>query len=227
MENNEKIVNAIKKLRSLGKKEYLSSYRRYYEELISCLKERDKNEQLSKYKELIKENYYKEENYILALDVFDDEENKGKFLELIYYENSNKITDNYLTVFFKVKIKNIKIADSILNNFLKNNFEITDRDTLNLIRRNINKIIIREECPYPLDDLSNVEFYRNYIDYLKEMVKKDSFHNLRTSIVNKSEVIKANIEKSIKFLNILIELENNSNIKERNTTLGPFWKTGC
>ncbi|WP_289103008.1 hypothetical protein [uncultured Fusobacterium sp.] len=216
MENNEKIVNAIKKLRSLGKKEYLSSYRRYYEELIPCLKERDKNEQLSKYKELIKENYYKEENYILALDVFDDEENKGKFLELIYYENSNKITDNYLTVFFKVKIKNIKIADSILNNFLKNNFEITDRDTLNLIRRNINKIIIREECPYPLDDLSNVEFYRNYIDYLKEMVKKDSFHNLRTSIVNKSEVIKANIEKSIKFLNILIELENNSNIKERN-----------
>lgn len=216
MENNEKIVNAIKKLRSLGKKEYLSSYRRYYEELIPCLKERDKNEQLSKYKELIKENYYKEENYILALDVFDDEENKGKFLELIYYENSNKITDNYLTVFFKVKIKNIKIADSILNNFLKNNFEITDRDTLNLIRRNVNKIIIREECPYPLDDLSNVEFYRNYIDYLKEMVKKDSFHNLRTSIVNKSEVIKANIEKSIKFLNILIELENNSNIKERN-----------
>lgn len=216
MENNEKIVNAIKKLRSLGKKEYLSSYRRYYEELIPCLKERDKKEQLSKYKELIKENYYKEENYILALDVFDDEENKGKFLELIYYKNSNKITDNYLTVFFKVKIKNIKIADSILNNFLKNNFEITDRDTLNLIRRNINKIIIREECPYLLDDLSNVEFYRNYIDYLKEMVKKDSFHNLRTSIVNKSEVIKANIEKSIKFLNILIELENNSNIKERN-----------
>lgn len=230
MENNEKIVNAIKKLKSLGKIEYLSSQRRYYEKLIDCLKKKDKKEQLDSYNGLIDEYYHCdgsfesvfyfgetfEEKSMLILDVFDDGKNKEKFLELIYYRDNNKITDNYLTTFLKVKIQNIKIADSILNNFLKNNFEITDRDTLNLIRRNINKIIIREECPYPLDDLSNVEFYRNYIDYLKEMVKKDSFHNLRTSIVNKSEVIKANIEKSIKFLNILIELENNSNIKERN-----------
>lgn len=216
IENNEKIVNAIIKLKSLGKKEYLSKYRKYYEELIYCLNEKDKEKQINSYNKLIEKNYRNEEEYMLALDVFDDEKNKEKFLEVIYYKDGNKITDNYLIVFLKVKIQNIKIADFILDNFLKNNFELKYRDTLNLIREKINKILIREEFPFPLDDLSNEEFYRDYIDYLKEIIDKESSINYRLSIVNKSEAIKDNIEKSIKFLNILIELENNPNIKQTN-----------
>lgn len=215
-ENNEKIINAIIKLKSLGKKEYLSKYRKYYEELIYCLNEKDKEKQINSYNKLIEKNYRNEEEYMLALDVFDDEKNKEKFLEVIYYKDGNKITDNYLIVFLKVKIQNIKIADFILDNFLKNNFELKYRDTLNLIREKINKILIREEFPFPLDDLSNEEFYRDYIDYLKEIIDKESSINYRLSIVNKSETIKDNIEKSIKFLNILIELENNPNIKQTN-----------
>lgn len=216
IENNEKIVNAIIKLKSLGKKEYLSKYRKYYEELIYCLNEKDKEKQINSYNKLIEKNYRNEEEYMLALDVFDDEKNKEKFLEVIYYKDGNKITDNYLIVFLKVKIQNIKIADFILDNFLKNNFELKYRDTLNLIREKINRILIREEFPFPLDDLSNEEFYRDYIDYLKEIIDKESSINYRLSIVNKSEAIKDNIEKSIKFLNILIELENNPNIKQTN-----------
>lgn len=229
MENNEKIVNAIKKLKSLGKTEYLSSQRRYYEKLIDCLKYEDKKEQLDSYNGLIAEYYHNdgsfenvfyleknfEETSISILDIFDDEENKEKFLELIYYRDDNKITDNYLTTFFKVRIQNIQIADFILNDFLKNNFELKYRDTLNLIRKNINKIIIRERCPYLLDDLTNVEFYREYIKYLEGMLKKESLHNHRTSIVNVSKIIKDSIEKVIEFLNILIELENNPNTKEK------------
>ena len=98
MENNEKIVNAIKKLKSLGKTEYLSSQRRYYEKLIDCLKYEDKKEQLDSYNGLIAEYYHNdgsfenvfyleknfEETSISILDIFDDEENKEKFLELIY-----------------------------------------------------------------------------------------------------------------------------------------------
>ena len=229
MENNEKIVNAIKKLKSLGKTEYLSSQRRYYEKLIDCLKYEDKKEQLDSYNGLIAEYYHNdgsfenvfyleknfEETSISILDIFDDEENKEKFLELIYYRDDNKITDNYLTTFFKVRIQNIQIADFILNDFLKNNFELKYRDTLNLIRKNINKIIIRERCPYLLDDLTNVEFYREYIKYLEGMLKKESLHNRRISIVNKSKIIKDSIEKVIEFLNILIELENNHNIEKK------------
>lgn len=216
IENNEKIVNTIKKLKSLGKTEYLSKYRKYYEELVPCLKEMDKEKQVNSYNKLINKNYHNEEEDMQALDVFDDGENKEKFLELIYYRDGNKITDNYLIVFLKVKIQNIKIADFILDNFLKNNFEIKSRETLNLIRKNINRILIREKYPFPLDDLSNGEFYRDYIDYLKEIIDKKSSINYRLSIVNKSEAIKDNIEKSIKFLNILIELENNPNIKQTN-----------
>ena len=229
MENNEKIVNAIKKLKSLGKTEYLSSQRRYYEKLIDCLKYEDKKEQLDSYNGLIAEYYHNdgsfenvfyleknfEETSISILDIFDDEENKEKFLELIYYRDDNKITDNYLTTFFKVRIQNIQIADFILNDFLKNNFELKYRDTLNLIRKNTNKIIIRERCPYLLDDLTNVEFYREYIKYLEGMLKKESLHNRRISIVNKSKIIKDSIEKVIEFLNILIELENNHNIEKK------------
>lgn len=229
MENNEKIVNAIKKLKSLGKTEYLSSQRRYYEKLIDCLKYEDKKEQLDSYNGLIAEYYHNdgsfenvfyleknfEETSISILDIFDDEENKEKFLELIYYRDDNKITDNYLTTFFKVRIQNIQIADFILNDFLKNNFELKYRATLNLIRKNINKIIIRERCPYLLDDLTNVEFYREYIKYLEGMLKKESLHNRRISIVNKSKIIKDSIEKVIEFLNILIELENNHNIEKK------------
>ena len=229
MENNEKIVNAIKKLKSLGKTEYLSSQRRYYEKLIDCLKYEDKKEQLDSYNGLIAEYYHNdgsfenvfyleknfEETSISILDIFDDEENKEKFLELIYYRDDNKITDNYLTTFFKVRIQNIQIADFILNDFLKNNFELKYRDTLNLIRKNINKIIIRERCPYLLDDLTNLEFYREYIKYLEGILKKESLHNRRISIVNKSKIIKDSIEKVIEFLNILIELENNHNIEKK------------
>ena len=108
MENNEKIVNAIKKLKSLGKTEYLSSQRRYYEKLIDCLKYEDKKEQLDSYNGLIAEYYHNdgsfenvfyleknfEETSISILDIFDDEEKKEKFLELIYYREDNKITDN-------------------------------------------------------------------------------------------------------------------------------------
>lgn len=229
IENNEKIVNAIKKLKSLGKTEYLSSQRRYYEKLIDCLKYEDKKEQLDSYSRLIDEYYHCdgsfesvfyfgetfEEKSMLILDVFDDEENKEKFLELIYYRDSNKITDSYLTAFLKVKIQNIKIADFILDNFLKNNFKLKYRDTLNLIRKNINKIIIREICPYPLDDLSNVEFYREYIKYLEGILQGKVFYNRQNFIVNKSKIIKDSIEKVIKFLNILIELENNPNTEDK------------
>lgn len=229
IENNEKIVNAIIKLKSLGKTEYLSSYKRYYEKLIKCLENEDKKEQLDSYNRLIYEYYHNdgsfksvfyfgetfEEKSMLILDVFDDEENKEKFLELIYYKDSNKITDTYLTTFLKVRIQNIQIADFILNNFLKNNFELKYEDTLNIIRKNINKIIIREECHYPLDNLDNIDFYRNYIDYLKEIINEKSFHNFRISIVNKSKVIKNSIEKAIEFLNILIELEKDTNIEKK------------
>ncbi len=229
IENNEKIVNAIIKLKSLGKTEYLSSYKRYYEKLIICLKNEDKKEQLDSYNKLINEYYYNdgsfkgvfyfgetfEEKSMLILDVFDDEENKENFLELIYYRDSNKITDSYLTAFLKVKIQNIKIADFILNNFLKNNFELKYRDTLNLIRKNINKIIIREECPYSLDILDNVDFYKQYISYLKAILKKESFHNLRIAIVNNSKVIRGSIEKVIEFLNILRNLEKDTNIEKK------------
>lgn len=229
IENNEKIVNAIKKLKSLGKTEYLSSQRRYYEKLIDCLKYEDKKEQLDSYSRLIDEYYHCdgsfesvfyfgetfEEKSMLILDVFDDGENKEKFLELIYYRDSNKITDSYLTAFLKVKIQNIKIADFILDNFLKNNFELKYRDTLNLIRKNINKIIIREECPYSLDTLDNVDFYEQYISYLKAILKKESFHNLRITIVNNSKVIRGSIEKVIEFLNILRNLEKDTNIEKK------------
>lgn len=229
IENNEKIVNAIIKLKSLGKTEYLSSYKRYYEKLIICLKNEGKKEQLDSYNKLIDEYYHNdgsfkgvfyfgetfEEKSMLILDVFDDEENKEKFLELIYYRDSNKITDSYLTAFLKVKIQNIKIADFILNNFLKNNFELKYRDTLNLIRKNINKIIIREICPYPLDDLSNVEFYREYIKYLEGILQGKVFYNRQNFIVNKSKIIKDSIEKVIKFLNILRNLEKDTNIEKK------------
>lgn len=229
IENNEKIVNAIIKLKSLGKTEYLSSYKRYYEKLIICLKNEGKKEQLDSYNKLIDEYYHNdgsfkgvfyfgetfEEKSMLILDVFDDEENKEKFLELIYYRDGNKITDSYLTAFLKVKIQNIKIADFILNNFLKNNFELKYRDTLNLIRKNINKIIIREECPYSLDTLDNVDFYEQYISYLKAILKKESFHNLRITIVNNSKVIRGSIEKVIEFLNILRNLEKDTNIEKK------------
>ena len=229
IENNEKIVNAIIKLKFLGKKEYLSSYRRYYEKLIDCLKYKDKKEQLDSYNKLIDEYYHCdgsfetvfywgttiEEKSMLIIGAFDDKENIEKFLELIYYRNGNKITDNYLKVFFRVRIQNVKIADFILNNFLKNNFEITDKRTLNLIRKNINKIIIRKVCPYPLDSLDNIAFYIHYISYLKELLKVESLHNSRISIVNKSKVIRDSINKIMDFLNILINLENDIDIKEK------------
>ena len=47
------------------------------------------------------------------------------------------------------------------------------------------------------------------------MLKKESLHNRRISIVNKSKIIKDSIEKVIEFLNILIELENNHNIEKK------------
>ena len=54
------------------------------------------------------------------------------------------------------------------------------------------------------------------------MLKKESFHNLRISIVNKSEVIRDSIQKVIAFLNILIELENNTNIEIKEDFRCPF-----
>lgn len=229
IENNEKIINAIKKLKFLGKSEYLSSYRRYYEKLIKCLDENNNDNQLKSYEKLIDEYYYSDGSFenvfyigesfekksILILDVFDDEKNKEKFLDLIYYKNGNKINDDYLDSFISVKFSNFKISDFIIDNFLSRNFEIYYKNILNEIRKNINKIIIREYF-YNLNkykEYTNIDFYNKYKEILEEILKKGN--NYCNSIVNESEVIRKNIEKIINFLNILIELENDSNIKEK------------
>lgn len=220
-ENNDTIEKAIKKLKFLGKKEYLSSYRRYYEKLKLCLVNKDKEKQKESYMNLLKEYYNNarsfEEKTMNILNVFEDDENKLKYLELIYYKAKNKITDGYLSAFFASNLKKVEIQDFIIEKLLNNNFIILDRNTLNLIRNNISKLITRVKLLYvdAMVSLENVEFYQQSISYLNEMLKDGSYHNLRYKSVINSPVIRKYIKRYIEFLALLIKLEKDENIKEK------------
>lgn len=226
-ENNEKIERAIRKLKFIGKSEYLSSYQRYYDKLKNILAGNDFKECNEKYDALLKEYYLNsnsfeavflfgetyEEKTMKILDVFDDEKNKEKYLKLIYYNAENKINDEYLLGFFNGNIQNIKISDFIINEIIEGNYSIKDRNTLTLIRKKISLIIKREKFPYTVnnrDSISNEKYFKDYINYLKNLITEGQYHYKK--ITSESEVIKKSIEKDIKFLEILLELEKNPQI---------------
>lgn len=221
-ENNQKIEKAIRKLKFIGTNEYLSSYNRYYKKLKIVLNEKEKNEQLIKYNDLLKEYYMNdgsfegvfffgesfEEKSMLILNIFDDTKNIVKFLNLIYFKSKNKITDNYLISFLNCDIKNIEISDFIIDQFIKNNYEIEKKETLTLILKKISYLLIREKFPYEdvFKEITNREFIKEYIAYLEGclLYKKNDCEE----IVKKSIIIREGIKKSIIFLKILLEIEN-------------------
>lgn len=116
-ENNEKIENAIKKLKFIGIEDYFSTAGKYYEELKKILEKKELEEQLKEYYELLENCYYGkikspffmgetyEERTMKILNIFEDEKNKKKYKEMIFFKNKNKLTDEYLLTFLTGKNK--------------------------------------------------------------------------------------------------------------------------
>lgn len=149
------------------------------------------------------------EKIMVILDTFNDENSKERFLELIYFNGGNKITDEYIEALCKTKLRNIKIYDSFIEDMINKNYDIKSKDSLKRIKKDLKNILSRvyEDFGGRFDDLSNEENYEIQIQMIEE--KREYIKDILTNEINKI------IDKQVHFLKELIELEKKEDfIKE-------------
>lgn len=210
-ERKEAIEEGIRKLKFIGKAEYLSSYRRFYEKFIEVLNEKNLEEKNKKYDKLLKSYYnnsgyfkdifyfgdIQDEKIMEILNTFDDEKNKIKFLIWTLLREKYIITDNYISIFFVGKFKNIKLSDFIVKKILKKEYKIVSRGTIEKIRNNLDVILKRQYIPFlkTFGELDNNEFFKEVIEFIKE--------EMRCKKVMEIKEVKMLIERDISFLETL------------------------
>lgn len=227
VENHESIINAIKKLKFIGNKDQLSSYKLYYDGLVKCLQLPTIKERKDSYiilKQDCSNNINGMHNVcrlfvdrwevksMLILDVFDDLQNQEILFDLIFYINNNYITDDYINAFINCKKVNLKIADFIISKFIENKCNINNINTLNNIRFHLNKFIIRE---YSIPFISNMDYKGHqisnkslYIEYKKYLEFILSCNNIFYDVVKCSKKIQDHLSMIVRFFNKLLELED-------------------
>lgn len=215
-ERKEAIEGAIRKLKFIGKPEYLSSYRRFYEKFIEVLNEENLEERKKKYDKLL-ESYYnnsgdfkgvfyfgdiQDEKIMEILDTFDDEKNKIEFLRWILSRENDIITDSCISIFFVGKFKNIELSDFIVEKILKKEYKIVSYRTVEKIRNNLDAILKRQDFPYSsvFGDLSNTKFFEETIKFTKELLKEGGYHYKKVTEINE---VKKFIERDTLFLETL------------------------
>lgn len=218
-EKKDSINKSIKKLRYLGKKEFKSAFKRYYDKLKNILEIIDLEEREKRFINLGEEYYfnggefetifylgeYPEEKIMIVLDVFNDEKSKERYLELLYFRGKNKIDDKYIRALCKTKINNIQIYDNFIDKIIEKNYKIELMYSLEVINKSLNNIISRVYL-FTFEEFGRFDNAKNYEIFSMEIIGiKNNQKELITDDMNEI------IEKHIEFLKVLINLEENKN----------------
>ena len=126
-ERIDKIEKAIKKLTYLGNKEYLSAKEKFYRKFKKSLKKENIEEIRNDFNKILDEFYYNSNGntpfylgisvYISAMEaiiILGTIEEQEKFLDVILYNNKDKISNVYIEAFLKSDIKKSELSDKIL-----------------------------------------------------------------------------------------------------------------
>ena len=223
-ERINKIEKAIKKLTYLGNEEYLSSKEKFYRKFMKSLKKENIEEIRNDFNKIFDEFYHNSNGntpfylgiskYISAMEaiiILGTIEEQEKFLDVILYNDKDKISNVYIEAFLKSDIKKSELSDKIIEYFLKDKIKIS-KDILYKIIENMKRFLFHFHI-YNRNPLK--KFYKEYLENLKIELEISKDNN--SEIFKELNFIEKVYNKYFNFIDKLLEMldDNKLNIVNR------------
>ena len=144
---------------------------------------------------------------IIILGTIEEQE---KFLDVILYNDEDKISNVYIEAFLKSDIKKSEISDKIIDYFLKNKIKIS-KDTLYKIIENMERFLFHFHI-YNRNPLK--KFYKEYLENLKIELEISKDNN--SDIFKKLNFIEKVYNKYFDFIDKLLEMLDDDKLNIEN-----------
>jgi len=218
-ERIDKIEKAIKKLTYLGNEEYLSSKEKFYRKFKKSLKEKNIEKIRNDFNKIFDEFYHNSNgntpfylgipaciSAMEAIIILGTIEEQEKFLDVILYNDEDKISNVYIGAFLKSDIKKSELCDKIIEYFLKDKIKIS-KDTLYKIIENMERFLFHFHI---YNRKPSKKFYKEYLENLKIELEISKDNN--SDIFKKLNFIEKVYNKYFDFVDKLLEMLNNDKL---------------
>ena len=218
-ERIDKIEKAIKKLTYLGNAEYLSAEEKFYQKFKRSLKKENIKEIRNDFNKIFNEFYHNNNgntpfylgippgiSAMEAIIILGTIEEQEKFLDVILYNDKDKISNVYIEAFLKSDIKKSELSDKIIEYFLKDKIKIS-KDTLYKIIENMERFLFHFHI-YNRNPLK--KFYKEYLENLKIELEISKDNN--SEIFEELNFIEKVYNKYFDFIDKLLEMLNDNKL---------------
>ena len=219
-ERIDKIEKAIKKLTYLGNAEYLSAEEKFYQKFKRSLKKENIKEIRNDFNKIFNEFYHNNNgntpfylgippgiSAMEAIIILGTIEEQEKFLEVILYDDKDKISNVYIEAFLKSDIKKSELSDKIIEYFLKNKIKIS-KYTLYKIIENMERFLFHFHIYNNKNPLK--KFYKEYLENLKIELEISKDNN--SEIFEELNFIEKVYNKYFDFIDKLLEMLNDNKL---------------
>ena len=219
-ERIDKIEKAIKKLTYLGNAEYLSAEEKFYQKFKRSLKKENIKEIRNDFNKIFNEFYHNNNgntpfylgippgiSAMEAIIILGTIEEQEKFLDVILYNDKDKISNVYIEAFLKSDIKKSELSDKIIEYFLKNKIKIS-KYTLYKIIENMERFLFHFHIYNNKNPLK--KFYKEYLENLKIELEISKDNN--SEIFEELNFIEKVYNKYFDFIDKLLEMLNDNKL---------------
>ena len=219
-ERIDKIEKAIKKLTYLGNAEYLSAEEKFYRKFKRSLKKENIKEIRNDFNKIFNEFYHNNNgntpfylgippgiSAMEAIIILGTIEEQEKFLDVILYNDKDKISNVYIEAFLKSDIKKSELSDKIIEYFLKDKIKIS-KDTLYKIIENMERFLFHFHIYNNRNPLK--KFYKEYLENLKIQLEISKDNN--SEIFKELNFIEKVYSKYFDFIDKLLEMLNDNKL---------------
>ena len=219
-ERIDKIEKAIKKLTYLGNKEYLSAKEKFYRKFKESLKKEHIEEIRNDFDKIFNEFYHDSNgntpfylgippgiSAMEAVIILGTIEEQERFLDMILYDDKDKISNVYIEAFLKSDIKKSELSDKIIEYFLKDKIKIS-KDTLYKIIENMERFLFHFHIYNNRNPLK--KFYKEYLENLK--IQLEISKNNNSEIFKELNFIEKVYNKYFDFIDKLLEMLNDNKL---------------
>ena len=219
-ERIDKIEKAIKKLTYLGNAEYLFAEEKFYQKFKRSLKKENIKEIRNDFNKIFNEFYHNNNgntpfylgippgiSAMEAIIILGTIEEQEKFLDVILYNDKDKISNVYIEAFLKSDIKKSELSDKIIEYFLKNKIKIS-KYTLYKIIENMERFLFHFHIYNNKNPLK--KFYKEYLENLKIELEISKDNN--SEIFEELNFIEKVYNKYFDFIDKLLEMLNDNKL---------------
>ena len=197
----------------LGNEEYLSAKEKFYRKFKKSLKKENIEEIRNDFNKLFYEFYYNSNgntpfylgiptgiSAIEAIIILGTIEEQKRFLDVILYNDKDKISNVYIGAFLKSDIKKSELSHKIIEYFLKDKIKIS-KDILYEVIENMERFLFHFHI-YNKNPLK--KYHKEYLENLKIELKISE--NKNSEIFKELNFIKKVYNKYFDFIDKLLEM---------------------